>query len=370
MLPRVLIVGLGNVGLPLARLLGQAGCATTLVDHDRIERRNLAKQLFDQAGIGHTKVEETARLLRSHDPASTPVAYVEDIRSFGTGFFARFDLVAACVDNRAAARHCAERANRAGIGFVRLATTAASRQVEVTLLPPPGGPGCACGVCTFTAEDHALADLRRSCLDEVGLNPDAGAPQAGEHGAIAAALAAEAILRGELGPARILRFHGGPTPRLDASGILLSPCCRLADEGRTHGPYALEPILRPEQSLRSVLEQAAARLGAAPDEITVEPDVPFCPTRVCLTCGQQATPAFRTWRPGGPRCACGGLLAQEIEIPKVRFPASLLAGLGTLPLGRLAPPVGLCLHFVAPGGATWTPCLGEEIRGMSPLGGV
>jgi molybdopterin/thiamine biosynthesis adenylyltransferase len=102
---RALIIGLGVVGLPLAQRLAQAGWQLVLCDIDRVEWKNLTKQFWDAEHVGELKTRAAAAIIRRHAPDAR-IALVEgDLRHLGVGFFQQVDLVAACVDNRAAERH-------------------------------------------------------------------------------------------------------------------------------------------------------------------------------------------------------------------------------------------------------------------------
>lgn len=75
---RILIVGVGALGCPAAELLAAApGLSLTLLDHDRVERSNLQRQiLFDDDALGRPKVAAAAQALARRWP-DTPVAAVE-----------------------------------------------------------------------------------------------------------------------------------------------------------------------------------------------------------------------------------------------------------------------------------------------------
>ena len=67
---RVLLIGAGGLGSPLALYLAAAGVGTLgVVDHDRVEESNLQRQvLHGTAELGAPKVDSAARRLRDINP--------------------------------------------------------------------------------------------------------------------------------------------------------------------------------------------------------------------------------------------------------------------------------------------------------------
>ena len=68
---RVLIVGLGGLGSPVALYLAAAGVGELhLADFDRVDLSNLQRQIaHDTSSLGQPKVESAAKRLRAINPA-------------------------------------------------------------------------------------------------------------------------------------------------------------------------------------------------------------------------------------------------------------------------------------------------------------
>lgn len=110
----VLIVGLGGLGCPAARLLAGSGIgALWLADRDRVEASNLPRQtLYTAADVGRLKVEATITHLAALDSklrlhalheAETTLAAVHEVDlvlDCTDNFPTRFALNAACVKAR------------------------------------------------------------------------------------------------------------------------------------------------------------------------------------------------------------------------------------------------------------------------------
>src|SRR5579859_6540308 len=102
---RILIVGIGGLGVPAACTLVRAGFADLgLIDPDVIDRSNLPRQIiFGESDIGASKVIAAAR----HLTAILPGAQIESIphrldADNAAEIIARFDFVIDATDSPAA----------------------------------------------------------------------------------------------------------------------------------------------------------------------------------------------------------------------------------------------------------------------------
>jgi adenylyltransferase/sulfurtransferase len=99
---RVLVVGAGGLGSPLALYLAAAGVGTIgLIDDDRVSLSNLQRQiLFRTADVGRTKVAAGAEALAALNPGSrTETHAVRLTADNALDLIGRYDIVADGSDN-------------------------------------------------------------------------------------------------------------------------------------------------------------------------------------------------------------------------------------------------------------------------------
>src|SRR5512134_720568 len=80
---RVLLIGAGGLGCPLAQYLAAAGVGTLgLIDHDRVDVSNLQRQvLYATADVGRLKVEVAAERIRAQNPDVRVVTHAVKLTS-------------------------------------------------------------------------------------------------------------------------------------------------------------------------------------------------------------------------------------------------------------------------------------------------
>ncbi|CAM5213396.1 Molybdopterin/thiamine biosynthesis adenylyltransferase OS=Castellaniella defragrans OX=75697 GN=HNR28_001414 PE=4 SV=1 [Castellaniella defragrans] len=156
---RVLIVGAGGLGSPVALYLAAAGVGhIVLADDDVVELSNLQRQiLYDMSGLGRPKAQSGRDALQALNPDVQVDALVERLDDARlTELAAQVDLVLDCTDNFAT-RHAINRACVAtGRPLVSGAAIRFSGQVSVYDLRLPESP---CYHCLFP-EDEAPVELR------------------------------------------------------------------------------------------------------------------------------------------------------------------------------------------------------------------
>ena len=156
---RVLIVGLGGLGSPVAMYLAASGVGhLVLVDHDKVDLTNLQRQIVHATErVGQYKVTSAARGL----DALNPGVHVTTINQKLEGAaleeqIQQVDAVVDTTDNFASRFAINEACMRAGKPLVSGAVVRFEGQVAVF---PPGGP---CYRCLYTeggGPDEACASL-------------------------------------------------------------------------------------------------------------------------------------------------------------------------------------------------------------------
>ena len=168
---RVLIVGAGGLGSPLALYLAAAGVGTIgIADDDLVDLSNLQRQIAHTAArVGHRKVESAAVAMaelnplvriKTHPVRATP-DNVQDL-------IADYDIVCDGTDNFAARFLLADACFHAG----RTLVSAAVLRFEGQLSTFKRGPALPCYRCLYPAAPPP--DLVPSCAEAGVLGPVTG----------------------------------------------------------------------------------------------------------------------------------------------------------------------------------------------------
>lgn len=151
---RVLMIGAGGLGSPVALYLGSAGVGhITVVDHDRIEATNLQRQIaHTQARLGQYKAESIVQAVAAINPDVSVVAITQKADDALLAMLVQeADLVVDCTDNFST-RHAINRT--CVIHGKPLVSGAAIRfdgQVSVYDARSPLSP---CYACVFPESDY------------------------------------------------------------------------------------------------------------------------------------------------------------------------------------------------------------------------
>jgi molybdopterin/thiamine biosynthesis adenylyltransferase len=99
---KVLVVGAGNIGSPLAPLVSRPGVGLIrIVDRDRVEPRNLTSQDYRAEDVGRSKAQVLAERVRNSCPGVKVEAYAADLEDLPWGLF-DVDVLLGALDSRRA----------------------------------------------------------------------------------------------------------------------------------------------------------------------------------------------------------------------------------------------------------------------------
>ena len=146
---RVLIVGLGGLGSPVALYLAAAGVGELhLADFDTVDLTNLQRQIIhDSASVGHTKVDSALQRLAAINPEIKLIAHraALDTDSLADAV-AAVDLVLDCSDNFSTR----EAVNRACVAGAKPLVSGAAIRLEGQLsVFDPRQPASPCYHCLY-----------------------------------------------------------------------------------------------------------------------------------------------------------------------------------------------------------------------------
>lgn len=154
---RVLIVGLGGLGSPVAMYLAAAGVGHLLLaDFDTVDLSNLQRQIVHStASIGQSKVESAARALRELNPEIEITCIVQQLDSATLAeYLASATVVVDCCDNFATRFAVNAACVNHKVPLVSGAAIRLEGQVAVFDARNPDSP---CYQCLYDAESEADA---------------------------------------------------------------------------------------------------------------------------------------------------------------------------------------------------------------------
>ena len=225
MIGRVLVVGAGGLGSPVALALSAAGVPLTLVDDDVVSRSNLQRQLlFSDADVGRKKATAAAARLAGADVRAV------DAR-LAAAHLPGHALVVDGTDNLPTRFLANDLAVAAGIPLVHGGVLGFRGQVLVAV-PGQG----ACYRCLFEAEP-----------------PEGSVPSCSEAGVLGAvcgvvggvmARAALALLRGDRADAGTLTVYEALPGKLRTVRIARDPKCAACGDGAAAGGDRARPEAR------------------------------------------------------------------------------------------------------------------------------
>lgn len=166
---RVLIMGLGGLGAPVAMYLAAAGVGElVLVDFDRVDLSNLQRQIIHTTqSIGQAKVESASKTLHGLNPSCKLILVNQQLDEKGLSQqVAKVDLVIDCCDNFATRFAL----NRASVKHQIPLVSGAAIRMDGQVAVFSGQPGDPCYHCLYADE----GELEETCTENGVLSPLVG----------------------------------------------------------------------------------------------------------------------------------------------------------------------------------------------------
>jgi molybdopterin/thiamine biosynthesis adenylyltransferase len=183
---KIVLIGLGNIGSPLAGHVARLAECTelVLVDRDRYEAKNVQSQGVMPADAGQPKAEAQTRRVREARPEIEVQAVAGDIEDVPLGLL-RADAVLTAVDSRRARQIVSERLIWMGTPLWIDSGVDADRGLVRVSVFAPADVQDSCIQCSWSDEDYTAIEARYSCLEGDGPAPTGASSMLG---AMAAAL--------------------------------------------------------------------------------------------------------------------------------------------------------------------------------------
>jgi molybdopterin/thiamine biosynthesis adenylyltransferase len=216
---RVLVIGAGGLGSPVALYLAAAGVGRiTLVDDDEVDLTNLQRQIAHAtARIGMPKVASAAIAMREINPEVTVETHaLKATAPLLDSWVAAADVVIDCSDNFAT-RHAI---NQACVAHSRPLVAGAAIRFDGQLsVYDPRDPACPCYACLFPP-DEAFEETRCAVMGVF-------APLVGTIGALQAAEALKLLAGIQPSLAGRLLMVDGRRTAFDELRVARDPSCAV-----------------------------------------------------------------------------------------------------------------------------------------------
>jgi adenylyltransferase/sulfurtransferase len=161
---RVLVVGAGGLGSPLALYLAAAGIGTIgIVDHDSVELSNLQRQIAHRtADLGRPKAASAAAAALALNPSITVVPHAVQVDAGNAlDLIGRYDIVCDATDNFPARFLLADAAVLARRTLISAAVLRFDGQIST--FKPHAGAACPCYRCLYP--EAPSAGMVPSCAE-------------------------------------------------------------------------------------------------------------------------------------------------------------------------------------------------------------
>lgn len=157
------IVGLGNIGAPLAADVARIPQVNqvTLIDPDVYEAKNVISQDILPTDVGKPKATAQARRLRRINPSLTVVPLARRVEDVPLGEI-RADVILACLDSKIARRAVNQAAWRLGVPWIDAGVNAAQGLLAKTAVYVPS-ENAPCLECAWGDEEYETLEQVHPC---------------------------------------------------------------------------------------------------------------------------------------------------------------------------------------------------------------
>jgi molybdopterin/thiamine biosynthesis adenylyltransferase len=305
------LVGLGNIGSPLADHLARIGLEQiTLIDPGIYEAKDIRGQNIDRTCIGRAKISIVARRLRRIDPDLIVHSIQQRVEDLPLGLL-RADVVLSGLDSRASRAYLNSALRKLGGNGIWIDGGVEPSQSLARVSVYRASSNAACSQCAWSDEDYKWIEVKNPCTPEAA---PTNAPAA--LGALAAAMQSLALIammrnsesRSTAAQETIICADAG---KILTTSIGVNPDCRCPHESWEIQPLPASPR---QLTLGRVFRLAGASCASA---VALRVDgKSFVRTVSCQSCGHVRR----------------GLLCLEGRLPR-RLQSCRRCGRATVPQG-------------------------------------